>query len=62
LRHVSDTKKPTKARLKKKKSDLPEAAVLPSGETAAPLPEWQGGLQGLKRLSNYSSISQILRV
>ncbi|PVG04677.1 putative MSH1-DNA mismatch repair protein, mitochondrial [Serendipita vermifera] len=49
-RYMSDAKKTSKTRVRKKKSDLPNTAVLASGGTAAPLPEWQGGLHGRTNL------------
>lgn len=44
IRKYSEIVKPVKTR--KKKSELPEAAIGTAGESTLPLGEWQGGLKG----------------
>jgi len=58
-RAVPEAKKPAISRVRKKRADLPESLLSPSGERIAPLAAWEGGLKGaLKKCESFFKAGQ----
>jgi hypothetical protein len=60
-RAAPKAKKPVTSRVRKKRQDLPESLLSPSGEPIGPLAAWEGGLKGTSKKCESFSKAELQR-